>query len=77
MFSDVMILDVLLRARVSRFLNIKLDNITVLDEERHPHMVRHGPRILSPLPIFCSSRPSCLVLVLEGLIAVDDGYRWQ
>lgn len=25
---------------VDQFLNIKLDNIRVLDEDKHPHMVR-------------------------------------
>mgnify|MGYP001599847336 CR=1 FL=1 len=31
-----------------RFLNIKLDNISVLDEDRHPHMVCSSLPLLRP-----------------------------
>lgn len=32
-------LNVFLKLDVLRFLNLKLENIKVLDQERHPHMV--------------------------------------
>lgn len=39
----------------NRFLNIKLDNISVLDEDRHPHMVP-APPSSPPLPATALTR---------------------
>lgn len=50
-----------------RFLNFKIDNIRVLDEAKHPHMVR------SPLSyLICRNSTSVLTLTYT---AID--HRWR
>ena len=55
----ILLLTAGLSRRSFRFLNIRLDNIKVLDEARHPHMVRTSPR-------FSLNLPTTIYLILDG-----------
>ena len=52
---------------LTRFLNIRLDSITVLDEARHPHMVSTAQALASPLqPTYCDIRWQSRTVSLEA-----------